>query len=53
MQTSDKRQLIESALREADRGIFVSEEAMTTWFLSLGTEHELPEPDEDVFVRSH
>jgi len=46
-----KRQMIESAMVEADKGAFVSEEAMTKWFLSLGTEHELPEPDEDVFLR--
>ena len=49
--TEAKRQLIERAMAEADQGAFVSEEAMTKWFLALGTEHELHEPDEDVVVR--
>lgn len=49
--TEAKRLMIENAMREADHGSFVSEVAMTKWFLSLGTEHELPEPEEDVFVR--
>jgi predicted transcriptional regulator len=49
--TEAKREMIEAAMLEADQGKFVSEEAMTKWFLSLGTENELPEPDEDVFVR--
>ncbi len=49
--TEAKRQIIENAMAEADQGSFVSEEAMTTWFLSLGTEHQLPEPKADVEVR--
>jgi predicted transcriptional regulator len=35
---------------EADKGEFISDEAMTKWFRSLGTENELPEPEPDVFV---
>lgn len=34
---------------EAERGQFISEEAMTGWFLSLGTNSELQEPEPDVF----
>ena len=49
--TEAKRQMIESAMAEADQGSFVSEEAMTKWFLSLGTERELPEPEVDVVAR--
>ena len=49
--TEAKRQIIENAMAEADQGSFVSEEAMTKWFLSLVTEHELPEPEVDVEVR--
>jgi hypothetical protein len=45
-----KRQMIECALLEADKGAFVSEELMTKWFLSLGTANEIPEPDVDFFV---
>jgi predicted transcriptional regulator len=46
-----KREMIANAMTEADRGEFVSEEAMTKWFLALGTEHELPEPEADVFLQ--
>ena len=38
------RSLVASLEDEANKGEFISEEAMTTWFLSLGTENELPEP---------
>ncbi len=44
-----RRRLIAAAVAEADRGAFVSEEAMTAWFVSLGTDEELPEPQPDVF----
>jgi predicted transcriptional regulator len=46
-----KREMIARAMVEADKGEFVSEEAMTRWFLALATEHELPEPDADVFLQ--
>jgi RHH-type transcriptional regulator, rel operon repressor / antitoxin RelB len=46
-----KRQMIQEAIIEADKGEFVSEEAMTQWFLSLGTDHELPEPEVDVVLQ--
>ena len=49
--TEAKRLMIESAMAEADQGSFVSEEAMTNWFLALGTDHELPEPEVDVVAR--
>ena len=42
-----KRLTMERAVTEADHGSFVSEEAMTKWFVSIGTERELPEPNED------
>jgi len=45
-----KRRLIEEAIIQADNGEFISEKAMTRWFLSLGTEDELPEPESDVFI---
>jgi predicted transcriptional regulator len=46
-----KRRLIEDAMAEADKGAFVSEEAMNAWFQSLGTDDELPDPDADVVVK--
>jgi predicted transcriptional regulator len=48
--TEAKRSAIQDAMAEAEKGEFISE-AMTAWFLSLGTENELPEPQPDVFVR--
>ena len=48
---SHLREMVAKLDVEADRGEFISAEAMTTWFLSLGTENELPEPKLDVFVR--
>ncbi len=44
-----KRRIIEEAVAEADKGVFISEEKMTAWFMSLGTENELPEPEPDIF----
>lgn len=47
---TSKRQIIQEAITQADNGEFISEEAMTKWFLSLGTSSELPEPDPDVLI---
>jgi len=41
---------IQEAIAEADKGAFISEEKMTEWFESLGTDNELPEPEPDVFL---
>lgn len=45
-----ERRFIQAALDEADKGVFISEEAMRAWFYSLGTENELPEPEPDVYL---
>jgi predicted transcriptional regulator len=49
---ADEHEALVMAARiaEADTGVFISEEAMTKWFLSLGTDNELPEPEPDIFV---
>ncbi|MEP5757788.1 MAG: hypothetical protein ABJ327_00430 [Litoreibacter sp.] len=47
--TEAKAQVIQEAIAEADKGVFISEERMTVWFESLGTDHELPEPQADIF----
>ena len=44
-----KRRAIEAAMAEADKGVFISQEAMTRWMDSWDTEHELPAPEPDVF----
>jgi predicted transcriptional regulator len=47
--TEAKTQMIRAAIAEADKGVFISEDKMTAWFESLGTDHELPEPEPDIF----
>ena len=53
--TEAKTQMISEAVTQADKGMFISEDKMTAWFESLGTDHELPEPQADIFprVRTH
>lgn len=40
---------IQEAKAEAEKGVFISQEAMEQWVDSLGTDHELPMPEPDVF----
>lgn len=40
---------INDAVKEADKGVFVSQEAVSDWLTSWGTENELPAPKPDVF----
>ena len=47
-----KREAIERALEEADKGIFVSQDAMHRWMDSWGSENELPPPKPDIFPSS-
>jgi predicted transcriptional regulator len=44
-----KRECIREAVAQADKGIFVSEEAMDAWMKSWDTENELPPPEPDIF----
>jgi predicted transcriptional regulator len=46
--TETKAQMIQEAVTQADKGVFISEDKMTAWFESLGTDHELPEPEADI-----
>ncbi len=48
--TEARAQEIREAVAEADKGVFISEEKMTAWFESLGTDNEMPEPEPDVFL---
>ena len=47
---AERRRIIMEAVAEADKGVFISEEKMTAWFMSLGTDNELPEPEPDIFL---
>ena len=40
---------IREAVAEADKGIFISSEAMDRWMESWGTDNELPAPEPDIF----
>ena len=44
-----KRECLQEAIAEADKGIFISEEAMDRWVDSWGSENELPLPEPDIF----
>lgn len=48
-QTEAKSAMIREAIAEADKGVFISEKNMSTWFESLGSKQELPEPEPDIF----
>jgi predicted transcriptional regulator len=47
------REEMQKAVKEAERGEFISEKAMDEWFLSLGTDKELPPPEPDVFLKKN
>ncbi|EGW20961.1 CopG family ribbon-helix-helix protein [Methylobacter tundripaludum] len=47
--TEWKLKSIQEAKKEADNGIFVSQEATLDWLDSWGNENELPAPDPDIF----
>jgi len=48
-----KRDAIEAALKEAEKGVFISEEAVQRWMDSWETENELPMPEADIFPAGH
>ena len=43
------RSEMKAAIAEADKGIFISEEAMDRWMESWGTQNELPPPEPVIF----
>jgi predicted transcriptional regulator len=49
--TEAKRQMIQDAMAEAEKGEFVSEEAVHAWMDSWDTDNELPMPEPDVFLK--
>jgi predicted transcriptional regulator len=40
---------IDDAFKEADKGVFISQEAMHRWMESWDTDNELPPPEPDIF----
>ena len=44
-----ERKVFEEAFKEADKGVFISGEAVHRWMESWGTENELPIPEPDIF----
>ena len=49
---AEKRAAVSEAVAEADKGAFISQEAMDTWISSWGEEAELPPPEPDVQIPS-
>jgi RHH-type rel operon transcriptional repressor/antitoxin RelB len=47
-----KLKAIQEAKKEADKGVFVSQEAVIDWLDSWDSENELPAPEADVFPNS-
>jgi len=45
---AEKRAAIRSAMQEADRGSFISQDAMDAWVASWGTDAETPPPPADL-----
>ena len=45
-----EREILRQRIAEADKGVFISGEAMHRWIESWGTEDELPPPEPDVFL---
>ncbi len=43
------RSEMEAAIAEADKGVFISGEAVHKWMDSWDTENELPPPEPDIF----
>ena len=48
---AEKRRAIEAAVTEADKGVFVSSDAIDRWMDSWGTADEKPFPKPDVNLR--
>jgi RHH-type rel operon transcriptional repressor/antitoxin RelB len=44
-----KLKAIQEAKKEADKGVFVSQEAIIDWLDSWGSENELQAPEADIF----
>ena len=42
---------LHEAMEEAEKGVFISHEAMLAWANSLGTDKELPPPKPDIHLR--
>jgi hypothetical protein len=44
-----ERRLLKERIAEADKGVFISAEAMHRWIESWGTDNELSPPEPDIF----
>lgn len=48
---ASERDILRQRMAEADKGVFISEEAMLEWMDSWDTDEELPPPEPDVFLK--
>ena len=52
LEVNNKQKLaIEAALKEAEKGEFISHQSMRNWFASLGSENTLPYPKANISRR--
>ena len=49
---AEKRAAIRAAVAEANKGAFISQDAMDAWVSSWDTESERPPPEPDLFSKS-
>lgn len=49
---AEKRAAIRAAVAEADKGAFISQDAMDAWVSSWDTESERPPPEPNLFSKS-
>ena len=45
---AERRRILKAAVAEADKGVFISQQAMSEWLDSWGTENELALPQPDI-----
>lgn len=45
-----ERAVLKERIAEADKGVFISGEAMMRWIDSWGNDNELPPPEPDIFL---
>lgn len=48
----EKKQAVQDAVIEANKGVFVSQKAVHDWMDSWDTENELPKPKADIFLKN-
>ena len=48
----EKKQAVLQAIKEADKGVFISQNAVHKWMNSWDTKNELEKPKADIFLKN-